>query len=132
VASGFTNNGLIEFTNINNGGQAAVLSVTNGTLTNAPGGTIASLATGGSTRTLDAQLDNQGTVDVSQALTLSHANAVHSNSGTITLTAGNFTVTQSGGAASFLHVGTVTIPAGRTFAINGLLTVSGTISGSGT
>ena len=64
VAAGFTNTGAIELTNINGGGQPATLAVTAGTLTNAAGGTITSLATGGATRTLAAELNNQGTLSV--------------------------------------------------------------------
>ncbi len=61
VANGFTNNGAVELTSIN-GGFSTQLSVTTGTLTNAAGGIITSLTGTGGTRTIQAQLDNQGTL----------------------------------------------------------------------
>jgi len=64
VATGFTNNGLLELTSID-GGFTSQLTVTTGPLTNAAAGTISSLAGPfGGARTLAAQLDNQGTLTV--------------------------------------------------------------------
>jgi fibronectin-binding autotransporter adhesin len=134
VANGFTNNGLIELTNINAGGQPANLTVNNGTLVNAPGATITSLATGGGARTVSAQLNNQGTLSLDQGLTLSRTGAAHQNTGTITLTGGDLTLNLNSGVASFTTSGTLTIPAGRTFSVTGgtLTHGGGTVSGTGT
>ena len=60
IFAGFTNNGILEFNNINAGGQVAMMSVTSGQVVNAPGATITVLAAGGAMRTLDAQLNNFG------------------------------------------------------------------------
>src|SRR5262249_60474715 len=57
VANGFTNQGMIEMTGNQN--WFSQLMVMSGTLTNAVGGTIRVLPSGG--RFLGAQLDNQGT-----------------------------------------------------------------------
>ncbi len=134
VLNGFTNTAGIELTNANVN-QAATLVVTNGTLTNAAGGTISALvgATGGA-RTLTAQLDNQGTLTVSQALTLNRGSAAHTNSGTITLSGGNLTFTQSGTTPSFTNTGSVAIGAGLFWLISGgtLNQNAGSISGPGT
>ena len=113
------------------------LTVTNGTLLNAAGGTINALggAAPGGTRTLAAQLDNQGTLTLSVPLTLARASAAHTNGGTIDLVGGNLTLTQSGTTPSFTNSGTITIGAARTLAVtNGTFTsaVSATLSGAGT
>ena len=63
VASGFTNNGAIELTSLN-GAISATLAVTAGTLLNPAGSTITALAGTGGARTLAAQVDNQGTLDL--------------------------------------------------------------------
>src|SRR6185312_4692825 len=71
VAAGFTNQGTIELTNANSCSTSASLNVASGTLTNAAGGTISALVgTGGGVRNLIAQLDNQGTINVSGGVTL--------------------------------------------------------------
>src|SRR5204862_3037692 len=64
-------------------------------------------------RTLTAQLDNQGTVTVTQPLTMNRSNSAHTNSGTIDVSA-DLTVNLSGSPASFTNVGTMTVGAGRT------------------
>ena len=91
------------------------------------------MGTGGA-RSLDAQVNNQGTITLAQPLTLAHASAAHTNSGTIDASAADFTLNQSGTAPSFTNSGTMTIGAGRTFTINGgaLNQNAGTISGTGT
>jgi hypothetical protein len=128
VANGFTNDGTIELTSVS--GFSASLTVTAGTLTNGPGGLIRSL-TGGGNRTLTAQLDNQGTLEVDQALSLTRADAAHTNTGLIDLTAANLTVTQTGTAPSFTHTGSVTLGANRTWTVTGgtLAIIGGTITG---
>ena len=134
MTSGITNNGAIELTNINGGGQPVTLAMPNGTLVNAVGGTITSLNTGGATRTLAVELTNLGTLTVNHPLTVGRASAVHTNSGTIDVSGGNLTFAQSGTTPSLMTTGTVTIGTGRTFSVNGgaMTYNGGTIGGAGT
>jgi hypothetical protein len=106
VSSGFTNNGLIELTDVNNP-TSSQLTVSAGTLTNAPGGTIVSVAALGGTRNLTATLDNQGTLTVmpGAAGVLSLTGSL-TNSGTIGLELGGTLASQYdrlqiSGAATF-------------------------------
>jgi len=123
-ASGFTNNGTIILTD-STSSYGATLHVTAGTLTNAPGGVIDARVGASGTRTLDAQLDNQGTVNVNRSLSITKASAAHSNSGTINVNAKLF-VLQTGGSPSFTNTGTITIAATDTMALQGgLLAYSG-------
>jgi RTX calcium-binding nonapeptide repeat (4 copies) len=135
VANGFTNNGAIELTN-SAAGQDAILTVSTGTLTNAQNRTIDILpGVGGGSGTLNAQLDNQGTLNVNAPLTINKASATHTNSGTINVTGGNLTLTQSGTTPSFSTSGTINISSGRTFTVNGgtfNFNNPGTIGGGGT
>ena len=88
----------------------------------------------GGTRTLAAQLDNQGTLTASTPLVINKPSAVHTNSGTLDATAANVTLIQSGPTASFTNTGTITVGAGQTFAITGgtVNQNAGTIGGPGT
>ncbi len=128
IAPAFTNNGTIELTSVVGGdtNANATLNVT-GTLTNPAGHTIDVLqgvgAFGGD-RFLNAPLDNQGTINISSDSGLSvnppsALNAQHMNSGTINVTDGNLTVTQSGTSPTFANPGTVNVSAGQTFDISG-------------
>lgn len=121
VANGFTNLGAIELANDYTVAYNAQLTVSSGTLVNAPGASLAGLGgqTPGGTRTLTLALDNQGTVTAAVPMTLSRASAIHDNTGTIALTTGDFTVSQSGAGAEFAHAGDITIGAGRTFTVSG-------------
>ena len=68
TALGFTNYGVIELTSVING-QPATLVVSSGSLVNAPGALINVLpGSGNPGRTLTAQLDNQGTLNVATTL----------------------------------------------------------------
>jgi hypothetical protein len=123
VANGFVNEGLIELTNTS-AGQPATLNVTAGTLTNAAGGQIRALAgSGTASRTLGAELNNLGTLEValgaSSTFTLSKSSADHLNSGTISVDGGNLTINQSGTTPSFANSGTLSVGAGLSFTING-------------
>jgi hypothetical protein len=111
VANSFSNNGSIVLTD-STSSYGAILNVTSGTLTNAPTGTIDAAVGSGGPRTLGAQLDNQGTLMVSRALTLSRASAAHTSSGIINLTGANLTVSQSGTLPSFTNTGNITMGAG--------------------
>jgi hypothetical protein len=119
VATGFTNNGLIELTAINAGGTTASLNVASGTLVNAVGGTIAVLAGTGGARGLDAQIDNQGTLLVAQDVTLGKVSADHSNSGSIQVNGGNLSISQSGTSPTFTTTGSIDVAAGRTLTVTG-------------
>ncbi len=94
VANGFTNNGAIELTVTFAAAYGAQLTVTSGTLVNAVGGTITTLdgTVGGGTRTIAAQLDNQGTLTVGPG-TAGRLTVTGSltNSGTIDLELGGTT-----------------------------------------
>ena len=79
-ANSFTNNGAIEMTTATSSYSATLAVSGSNTLTNAPGGTITSLVGTGGTRTIDAQLANQGTLTLAQPLTLTHAGAAHTSS----------------------------------------------------
>ncbi len=134
VVNGFTNNGLIELTSINGNEQAATLNVTNGSLTNAPNRNIDVLAGTGGGRALNAQLDNQGIINVGIGLTNNAVGAHHVNSGTINVLGGNLALVQSGATPTFDNTGTINIAGGRTFASNGgtFAHNAGSISGAGT
>ncbi|HYT94074.1 MAG TPA: hypothetical protein VEL76_35490, partial [Gemmataceae bacterium] len=115
-ADGFTNRGAIELTESAGRGFSDTLRVSAGTLTNAATGTISSLpGSGGGVRTLAAQLDNQGTLTVEQALTIDKVSAAHTNSGTISVASGQ-TLTISTGVLTNLNAGTLT---GGTYLIAG-------------
>ena len=131
-ANSFTNNGAIELTTAS-GGYPTALSVAGpGILTNAAGGTITSLVGAGGPRTIDAQLVNQGTVTVAQALTLTHVNASQTNSGTIDASAADLFVNQSPSPAAFTNTGTMLVGAGHMLTINGgTFSQNGTLSGAG-
>jgi len=133
VANGFTNNGVIELTATSGGAIGSILTVTNGTLVNAAGGTISALAGTGGSRTLTAQLDNQGTLSLDTALTINKASADHTNSGTIDVSGGNLTLTQSGTTPSFTNSGALTIAGGRTMSVSAgtLIYDGGGVTGGG-
>jgi hypothetical protein len=134
VQDGFTNLGTIELDAINGSGTTSQLTVTNGTLLNAPGGVIAALPGTGSTRQLSAQLDNQGAITVNQSLTISKTSAAHLNSGTIDIAGASLALTLAGGGASFSTSGTVTVATGRTLDVTGGGTfdfAGGSLGGSG-
>ena len=134
VQNDFVNLGTIELTAINGSGTTAQLNVTNGALLNAVGATINVLAGNGGTRVIGAELDNQGTLNISQPLSLSKASAAHQNSGTIDISGGDVNVTQTGTSPSFGTSGSIAVAAGRTFAITGGLFdfAGGTLGGTGT
>jgi chloramphenicol 3-O-phosphotransferase len=122
VSSGFTNNGTIEVTSIVGGDSNANATLNvNGVLVNAPGRRIEILQGQGGTRALNASLDNQGdiTVNSSSGLTVNIASADHLNSGTIHVSAGDLTVSQSGSTSTFTNSGTIDIGASRTLTFNG-------------
>lgn len=134
VANGFTNDGAIVLTDTVSTYGATLTLNAGATLTNA--GTIDAAVGAGGARNLTAALDNRGTVTLNRPLTINRASALHTNSGTIAVTGGDLTLSQSGASASFTMAGAgaVTVAPGRTFAINGgaLNYNAGSISGGGT
>lgn len=133
VSSGFTNHGTIDLSSANGGFPAALLVT--GTLTNAADGVITSSLGNGGARSIDAELVNQGRIDVLGPLTLTHASgaATHRNTGTINVADADFTVA-SIAASSFTNDGTVTVGQGRAWRINGSTltqTATSTLTGAG-
>jgi formylmethanofuran dehydrogenase subunit C len=114
VASGFTNHGALELTSADVS-RAAALTVSSGTLTNALGASVSAFADTGGTRILGAQLDNQGTLNVAQDLSLTSTGHTLSNSGTIDIASG-FTLTVGAGSFTNFSAGTLT---GGTYNIAG-------------
>jgi len=131
VANAFTNAGAIVLTDTISSYGATLSMPAGATLTNAASGTINAAVGAVGPRTLALALDNQGTVTLNRPLSLSRAGAVHTNSGTIDVSGGDFTITQSGTGPSFTTSGTITIALGRTLALSGgaFNYTSGTISG---
>ena len=116
VASGFTNNGTIELTS-SGSAQNSTLTVTSGTLTNAATRAINALGGTGGTRTLAAQLNNQGTISAIATFTIAKASAAHTNSGTFSVAANSVTVSQSGTTPSFTNTGAISIAASAGFSV---------------
>jgi hypothetical protein len=115
LLNGYTNSGTLLLSD--SSGHAVTMAITNGSLTHPVGGTFT--MTGSGTRTLALQLVNQGTMNLTDNLTLAKASAAHANSGTINVNAGTFTLNQSGTAPSFVNTGIVNIAAGRTWNVTG-------------
>src|SRR5207253_8901120 len=104
--------GTIELTSVNCGYQAS-LTVNNGTLVNAAGGSIKALTGVGGARYLYAQLDNQGTMDITAPFSIIRAAAVHLNSGTTNINNnGGLTINQSGSASAMTNSGTIHLDGG--------------------
>ncbi len=71
-------------------------------------------------RNLNAKLDKLRTITVAQNLTTNKASVAHTNSGTINLTTGNYTILISGiDVPSFTTTGAINVPAGRTLTLQG-------------
>ncbi len=101
------------------------------TLVNAPGATLRSFPAG--SRSIDAQLDNRGLIEVQSPLAIARPNAAHINTGTIAMTDANLTV--SGAGVSFTNRGTLAIAAARTYSQTAGTFVNdtaGVVSGAGT
>ena len=155
VPTGFTNNGILELTDL--GANTVTLAVTSGTLVNAAGATLRSLAgINNQTRTITADLDNQGSFSVdlftslfligdvlsnSGAISLGGSLLVQTNGGTftnqagagITATTGNMQV-QFAGSDSFVNLGTIDMGSGTSFSVFGSGTMdltSGTFTSAG-
>jgi hypothetical protein len=134
TAGGLFNTGIIELTD-STAAYGATLRVTNGPLRNASGATIDVALGANGSRTLDALLDNQGTLTISRALGMT--SGAHLNSGLIKVSGGDVTVQQSGGNPSFTNQagGVIDLNTGRILRVtNGPVRneLGGTILGTGT
>ena len=135
IGTGFTNAGtiILDDLTIHN----ATPTVSTGTLINT--GTIRTqdTDTGGGdtgTRSIQAELDNQGTVTIDTAADINKASATHLNSGLIDIN-DDLILAQTGTTPTFTSTGTIDIATGKTLTISsGTFTneVDGTIQGSGT
>jgi hypothetical protein len=102
VANGFTNHGLIDLNHGAGFTRSTRLVIANGTLINSSSGEIrTSPGIAGGGRTLTAQVDNQGVINVDYGCLINAASANHVNSGTINVSFGTLTVAQSGAGATF-------------------------------
>lgn len=131
VSDGFTNEGDIELT-ATVSTYTSVLTVSSGTLTNAPGATISTLPGSGGARTIEAQIDNQGTIAIEHPTVWTATSVANQNNGVLDVNGGNLTINQSGGA-SFTSDGNVQVAAGRILRISGgtYEETGGGFSGSG-
>ena len=135
IGTGFINAGaiILDDLTIHN----ATLTVSTGTLINA--GTIKTQDTdtgggGTGTRSIQAELDNQGTVTIDTAADINKADAAHLNSGLIDIN-DDLLVQQTGTTPTFTSTGTIDLAADKTLTINGgtfTNDTDGTIQGSGT
>ena len=135
ILNGFTNAGTIVLDDLTV--HNATLTVSSGTLINT--GTIQTQDTdqgggGTGTRSIQAELDNQGTVTIDTAADINKASAAHLNSGLIDVN-DDLIVAQSGTTPTFTSSGTIDIAAGKTITVSGgtfTNDVNGTIKGGGT
>ncbi len=118
-AKGFANKGLLHCRNDYVQGGGSII-VTDGTLTNDAEG---SLHFAGYNNyyscSLQAPLDNMGSITLDKTLVLNKPSAAHYNSGTITLALWDLTITQTGDGAGFVNTGTITIDNLRTLKVTG-------------
>ncbi len=124
VAGGLTNTETIELASLS--GSVATLTVTGGTLVNAVGGTIT--ATDAPAKTINAVLDNQGTITSVNSLILNGTTLT--NSGTVTVTTGPLTINPGAGGLTNTNTGTLDTSAGGDLTVTN--TVSSTFTTSGT
>ena len=104
VASGFTNNGLIELRNAStSGGHSSTLIVSSGTLTNSATGEIRT-SNGPGSRILNADIANLGSVNIDHTTNYTKANGTITNNGAFDIAAGQpFAFT--GASQTFVQAG---------------------------
>jgi hypothetical protein len=117
VKADVVNDGTIDLTSIV-GANGCDFTVS-GTLTNASDGTILSDKGTGGTRTINAKVDNEGTITVNIPLTITKSSVVQVNNGTIDVNSGSMTVNLSGSNDGFTNNGTISVADGTTFAVSG-------------
>lgn len=123
VAHGFTNLGTISLES-GNGGSGSVLTVTQGTLVNAAGGTITFTGVTGTASTIKANLSNLGTINVpSGQIYRVSTSSLLTNTGTLT---GTGTIDFTG--CSTIDLGVLTIASN----IPKLVFANSTLIGAGT
>ena len=115
VVDGLTNNGMIEFVS-SYPNSYGTLELTSGTLVNESGGTIQSSS--GFSR-IFAPLDNRGSMILNRNMEINKESATHSNSGSIEVNLGNFSLKQTGTDPSFTSTGTITVESARILTIDG-------------
>jgi hypothetical protein len=127
TVGGFTNAGTITQTQslIGKVGNAS-LTITSGTLVNAPGARL-------DVPVVNGALDNQGTLTITQETTVTGTlTGGLANSGTIDVRGGNLTVNSPGFARAFVNTGSVIIASLRgVFVEGGNFTNSGTVAVGG-
>jgi hypothetical protein len=122
VTPGFTNEGAINLSIAPNEGSTTV-TVSSGTLTNAPGGTIAVQA-GDGVYFLTAALENEGTLAVGQDTILSGS---LTNGGTLDVSGGDLIVHEVDPAAPVVNTGSITVAG-----MQGLILEGGDFANAGT
>jgi hypothetical protein len=129
-SSGFTNRGTLEIYATNS--WTSTVSVNGGTLVNDTVGTISTSGDANGSRSLNAKIDNKGTLSVTYALGVNKASTQHVNSGSISISgSGYLWLTQTGTSPSLTNTGTISMSAGRRFTIyGGTFTHSGGSLGS--
>jgi hypothetical protein len=134
VDNGFTNDGEIDMT----GSSGFLCTIGGGTLVNAADGTIHTLLGNGGDRTINAPLDNEGTINVDGhfVVNIDH-NIADVNNGTINATGGDADFGGNDSTSSFTNNGAFFIDAGRTLSvgINDMRfteAAGGSVTGTGT
>jgi len=112
-ANGFTNSGFIELTT-QDLGYSVSLNVASGTLTNASGATLQSTIGAGGTRTIGANVSNDGAI---------RPGGTGGQVGTLTIT-GNFTQTANG----ILYIDIASNTSSDVLAISGTATLGGNVN----
>ena len=133
AVGGFTNRGRIVLESVGNV-QSANLFVNGGTLVNAETGDIEVRAGSGGSRLVRARIDNRGVMELGAATVMDKGGVDHLNSGTINISGGNLTLSQSSTSPTFTNTGPINISPGRTFTVNnGVFTTSapGIVTGDG-
>jgi hypothetical protein len=130
AANGFNNAGTLRFESINTTSGCS-LTVSNGVLANT--GTIAVNPGGGGSRTLDGQIDNQGTLTIATNTTF-NARRASTNSGAIAVNGGDLVIMNAESSVSFTDAttGMITVADGHTLTLRGLTftnLAAGTLSG---
>jgi fibronectin-binding autotransporter adhesin len=109
-----TNDGLIELS----GKSGFITALGGGTLVNAADGTIHTLVGDGGSRTINSQLDNEGTISVDGPLDVNVGpNYADVNNGTITVSGGDASFGGFDSTSKFTNAGTMFIDANRTLSI---------------
>jgi hypothetical protein len=117
IAQGFTNDGTVTLANPSFASTGATLTVSSGTLTNAADGTIATTSGGGSgTDSVNATLNNQGTIRIGQGTTLTGS---MTSSGTLQVQTGDLAVHLTGTSPTFINTGTLIVAGAQGLDVEG-------------